>query len=129
MTKKILIVEDDPVVAQLLKEFFNQFQHGHAYEIETAGDGASAIMALLHQRFDLVVLDLTMPRMGGLEMLNQMRGLDLRPPTIVLTGNVDSTAAREALRSGIFAYLPKPVELRQLDHIVTLALSTPSETH
>jgi CheY-like chemotaxis protein len=129
VTKKILIVEDDPVVAQLLKEFFNQFQHGRAYEIETAGDGASAIMALLHQRFDLVVLDLTMPRMGGLEMLNQMRGLDLRPPTIVLTGNVDSTAAREALRSGIFAYLPKPVELRQLDHIVTLALSTPSETH
>jgi CheY-like chemotaxis protein len=128
VTKKILIVEDDPVVAQLLKEFFNQFQHGRAYEIETAGDGASAIMALLHQRFDLVVLDLTMPRMGGLEMLNQMRGLDLRPPTIVLTGNVDSTAAREALRSGIFAYLPKPVELRQLDHIVTLALSTPSET-
>jgi len=70
-----------------------------------------------------------MPRMGGLEMLNQMRGLDLRPPTIVLAGNVDSTAAREALRSGIFAYLSKPVELRQLDHIVTLALSTPSETH
>ncbi len=124
MTKKILIVEDEPHVAEMLKECFNHFSHGHAYEIETAADGASAVMGLLLRPVDLLLLDLNMPRMGGLEMLRQMRELNLRIPTIVITAHVDPAAAGEALSSGVFAYLPKPVELQQLDHIVALALST-----
>jgi DNA-binding NtrC family response regulator len=122
--KRVLIVDDEPVTLRLLERVFEQFHHGHDYEIETVRDGADALMALLRQPCDLVLLDMQMPRLGGLELLKQMQGLDLRVPVLMLTATQDSKAAGEALRSGVFAFVPKPVDPQQLDHLVALALST-----
>src|SRR5712691_13313337 len=60
--KRILMVDDEPAVIELLKEFFKQFQHGHAYEVAAAHDGADATMALLRGQYDLILLDMNMPR-------------------------------------------------------------------
>jgi len=122
--KRILMVDDEPAVIELLKEFFKQFQHGHAYEVAAAHDGADAAMALLRGRYDLILLDMNMPRMGGLEFLKQIRGLGVRVPVIMVTGNQDVQAAAQALSGGVFAYVPKPFDFKQLDHLVALAVAT-----
>jgi len=122
--KRILMVDDEPAVIELLKEFFKQFEHGHAYEVAAAHDGADAAMALLRGQYDLILLDMNMPRMGGLEFLKQIRGLGVRVPVIMVTGNQDVQAAAQALSGGVFAYVPKPFDFKQLDHLVALAVAT-----
>ena len=125
-TKTVLIVDDDQAIVRTLKEALGLFRHQHAYKIETAGDGADALAALHRDQFDLVLLDMYMPRMTGLELLAQMRHLKLQTPVIMLTGNDDTRTAADALASGIFAYIPKPFELQHLEHLVSLAVSSRS---
>ena len=110
-TKRILIVDDDRTVCEILVEFFKAFKHGHAYDLATARDGNEAMGALRREKFDLVMLDLGMPRMSGLDVLTHMRHDAIRVPVLMLTGNKNTHAAAEALRSGVFAYIPKPVDL------------------
>src|SRR2546426_5009110 len=125
-TKTVLIVDDDQAIVRTLKEALGLFRHQHAYKIETAGDGADALAALHRDQFDLVLLDMYMPRMTGLELLAQMRHLKLQTPVIMLTGNDDTRTAADALASGIFAYIPKPFELQHLEHLVSLGVSSRS---
>jgi DNA-binding NtrC family response regulator len=125
-TKTVLIVDDDQAIVRMLKEAVGLFRHQHAYKIETAGDGADALAALHRDHFDLVLLDMYMPRMTGLELLAQMRHLKLQTPVLMLTGNDDTRTAADALASGIFAYIPKPFDLQHLEHLVSLALSSRS---
>ena len=125
VTKRILIVDDERTVVEMLTEFFKQFQHGHAYEVAVARDGADATIVLLRGKYDLIVLDMHMPRMSGLELLRQIRGLGVKIPVIMITGNQDVRAAAEALSGGVFAYVPKPFDFKHLGHLVALALETP----
>jgi DNA-binding NtrC family response regulator len=125
-TKTILIVDDDQAIVRMLKEALGLFRHQHAYKIETAGDGADALAALHRDHFDLVLLDMYMPRMTGLELLAQMRHLKLQTPVLMLTGNDDPRTAADALAGGIFAYIPKPFDLQHLEHLVSLAVSSRS---
>ena len=126
MTKRVLIVDDEPPVIEVLKDFFRQFRHAHSYETESARDGAEALIVLLRGQFDLILLDMHMPRMGGLELLKQVRGLGVKVPVIMITANADTRAAAEALSGGVFAYIPKPFDIRHLDHLVALAVSSGS---
>jgi CheY-like chemotaxis protein len=125
VAKRILIVDDEASIVEMLTEFVKQFQHGHAYEVVAARDGADATMALLRGQYDLILLDMHMPRMGGLELLRQIRDLGVNIPVIMVTGNRDLRAAAQALTSGVFAYVPKPFDFKQLDHLVALAVATP----
>lgn len=122
MKKKVLIVDDEPSVGELLRDFFGRFQHGHQYEISTARDGAEALMLLLRQDFDLVLLDMNMPRLSGLALLKEMRGLRIKVPVLIVTGNQDAKVAADAISAGVLAYVPKPFDLPQLEHLVALAL-------
>ena len=124
VTKRVLIVDDEPPVVEVLKDFFRQFRHENTYETESAKDGAEALIVLLRGKFDLILLDMHMPRMGGLELLKQIRGLGVSVPIIMITANADTRAAAEALGGGVFAYIPKPFDIRHLDHLVALAIST-----
>ncbi|PYN84971.1 MAG: hypothetical protein DMD87_24805 [Candidatus Rokuibacteriota bacterium] len=124
VTKRVLIVDDEAPVVEVLKDFFRQFRHDNTYETESARDGAEALIVLLRGKFDLILLDMHMPRMGGLELLKQIRGLGVNVPIIMITANADTRAAAEALGGGVFAYIPKPFDIRHLDHLVALAVST-----
>jgi len=125
-TKTVLIVDDEPAIVRMLKDALGVFRHEHGYKVETAPDGADALVALEREQFDLVLLDMYMPRMSGLELLERMRQLKMRAPVLMLTGNDDARTAADALASGIFAYIPKPFELQQLEHLVSLAVSSRS---
>src|SRR2546428_13764940 len=102
------MVDDEPAVIELLKEFFKQFEHGHAYEVAAAHDGTDATTALLRGQYDLILLDMNMPRMGGLELLKQIRGLGMKIPGIMVTGNPDAQAPAQPLSNAALANGPKP---------------------
>lgn len=122
-TKRVLIVDDDAAIVRMLQDALSLFRHEHAYAVETAGDGVRGLEALERGRFDLVLLDMYMPRMTGLELLTEMQRRGLKTPVLMLTGNEDNRSAVNALAGGIFAYIPKPFELQHLEMLVSLAAS------
>jgi len=125
-TKRVLIVDDETSIVNVLRDALGLFRHDHTYTVEAAADGAEGLAALERHPFDLILLDLYMPRMTGLELLAEMRRRGLKTPVLMLTGNEDNKSAESALASGIFAYVPKPFDLQQLEILVSLAASSHS---
>lgn len=111
--KRILIVDDEPLIAEVLGEHFKA-----AYDVETALNGTDALTAVLRHRPDLVLLDINMPRMSGVEVLKDVKKIDESIPVIMVTANEQVSVAADALKSGAFGYVPKPFDFRYLDHMV-----------
>ena len=59
--KRVLIVDDQPIVVGVLRAFFAEFQHGHTYELTTASSANDAFILLLQEQFDLILLDIALP--------------------------------------------------------------------
>lgn len=108
---RLLIAEDDPILADGLMHSLRA--SGHA--VDCVADGVSADAALASGAFDLVILDLGMPRMHGLEVLRRMRARKSRVPVLILTA-ADATEDRVCgLDLGADDYLTKPFELAELE--------------
>lgn len=112
-SRRILIVDDEPLIAEVLKEHFKA-----GYDVETALSGADALSAVVRQRPDVVLLDINMPRMNGVEVLKDIKRIDGTIAVIMVTANEQIAMAGEALRYGAFGYVPKPFDFRYLDHMV-----------
>ena len=125
-TKRVLIIDDDESIVRVMQDALGLFNHDHAYAVETAADGAEGLAAIERGQFDLILLDLYMPKMTGLELLTEIRRRGLETPVLMLTGNEDNKSAASALKSGIFAYVPKPFDLQQLEMLVSLATASRS---
>jgi DNA-binding response OmpR family regulator len=133
MTKRVLIVDDEPIVIALLRDCFTSFQHGRAYEITSAGSVSEGFALLLRKRFDLVLLDMVVPEPGrfspgkqGLDLLKGIRAHGVDAPVLMMTGRSDTGTEVDALIAGAVGYLHKPFDLSELDHLVTLALGSGS---
>jgi len=88
-SKRVLIVDDEPNVVGLLLEFFARFQHGHAYDVVPAYSGAEALDILLRRAFDLILLDMVKPGIGGpwkqgLDLLKRIRDLGVKAPVVMM---------------------------------------------
>jgi EAL domain-containing protein (putative c-di-GMP-specific phosphodiesterase class I) len=114
---RVLLVDDDATV----RRAYGKSLRGHGWEVEEAGDGADAIKGLAPSQFDVIISDLSMPGMGGLEFLRAVRGVDLDVPVVLITGAPDLPSAVRAVEYGAFRYLTKPVDLVMLDGVVRLA--------
>ena len=125
-TKRVLIVDDQPHVLDVLREILVSFQHGHAYEITTARYVADALVILQRERFDLILLDMVMPGIGrqGLDLLKRVRDLGVNAPVLMMSGDWESRQEADALIEGAFGYLHKPFDLRELDRLVALAIGS-----
>ncbi len=120
--KLILVVDDEPSVREVLVAYFQHEYVPRGYVVETAADGAAAVAAVRRQRPALVLLDIEMPGMDGVAALRGIRAIDPRIPVIMVTGNESTRVAGEVIKDGAFSYLPKPVKIQYLDHLVAAAL-------
>jgi len=115
---RILIVDDEPALLDLLLTYFLASN----YEVETATNGTDAIVAVSRQRPDVVLLDINMPRMNGVEALKEIMKIDQSIGVIMVTGNDELPVTVDAIRNGAFGYVPKPFDLRYLDHLIAASL-------
>lgn len=116
---RILVVDDDRTTLYLLQNLLNN--DGHDTSIAT--DGAEALKALRAEPFDLLLLDVWMPRMNGLELMAKLRSRKQRPRVIVMTSDEAPETLLKAVREQAFTYVHKPVEWPTLQETVRKALA------
>jgi two-component system response regulator AtoC len=115
---QILVVDDDPQMQFFLKEALEREQYG----VVVQRDAESALDALKATRFDLVLMDVRLPGMSGLDAVDRVQQLDARPPVIVMTAHGTRDTALEAVRRGAYDYFTKPFRLDEMEITVRRAL-------
>lgn len=122
---RILVVDDDRVVRQSVARVLAQ--EGH--QVDQAGSGAEAVQVLEAGRYALVILDLRMPRLGGLTVLQHVRHRHPEIPVLVMTGFPTLENAKESIQLGAFEFLQKPLDAAQIRTVVARALDSGSLTN
>jgi DNA-binding NtrC family response regulator len=117
MRRRLLIVDDESLILEVLTEHFKS-----DYDVDTALNGADALGSILRVRPDVVMLDINMPRMNGVEVLKDIKQIDESIAVIMVTANEQVAMAAESLRNGAFGYVPKPFDFRYLDHMLASIL-------
>jgi CheY-like chemotaxis protein len=110
MSATVLVVDDDLIVQDSVKCLLDT----DGYEVTTAATGEEALSRLARQGFDVVVSDIKMPGLTGLDVLERSRMLNPRPGVVLMTGYATLDTAIEALRRGASDYLLKPFEVDDL---------------
>ena len=101
---KVLIIDDEPSVRGMLRRMLPAGE----YEMTEAVDGQQALACLRAESFDVVLSDICMPGLSGVELLRQIREIDKDLPVILVTGNPDLVTATEAVALRAFRYMAKP---------------------
>jgi EAL domain-containing protein (putative c-di-GMP-specific phosphodiesterase class I) len=113
----VLVVDDDVLVATALQRLLSQRNH----EVTLATDGNEAAEELTRRTFDVIVSDVRMPGMSGIDLLSVVRAYDLDVPVLLMTGSPNLDTAVEAVRLGAMEYLTKPVETEVLVRSISRA--------
>ncbi len=111
---RILVVDDEPSICRLLAHNLGRA----GYEVVTAGSGGEAIDTIESSSVDLVLLDLKLPDIAGLEVLRHLRRIDADLPVIVLTAHGSVDIAVEAMKLGAQDFLAKPFEMERLEIVL-----------
>lgn len=114
----ILVVDDEPLVGNMVKRYFGR----RGYRVLTALNGEEALARCRREPPDVVVLDMHMPGMIGLEVLHALRDGDYRGPIIILSASQDEALLRSSLQDGAIDVMPKPVDLEKLETAVSVAM-------
>jgi CheY-like chemotaxis protein len=122
--QRILVVDDDRSTRHLIRLQLRSA----GYAVETAGDRAAALARLRRKPFDLVLLDVWMPGMDGLEMLARLREEPSQPKVVVMTADDTSATLLQAVRQHAYKYVTKPVEPKDLVALVGGVLASKPET-
>ncbi|HLA82950.1 MAG TPA: sigma-54 dependent transcriptional regulator [Thermoleophilia bacterium] len=117
MAIRILAVDDEPDLRKLVRHALTQ--RGH--DVRTAANGKEAMTLLGQEEFDVVLLDLRMPEIGGIQLLRWAREMGIESEIIILTGHADVDTAIEAMRLGAYDYLSKPFRLQEVEQVVVKA--------
>jgi len=112
MGKRILIVDDEESVVFFLGE--NLAELGPGYHVETARSGEEALTKIAQQPFDLVITDLRMPGVDGLELLESIRATDPKTRLILMTAYGSDRVEAEARRLAVYRYITKPFKIEDL---------------
>jgi diguanylate cyclase (GGDEF)-like protein len=115
---RILIIDDEEQIRHLLSDVL-----GSAYDCSDAGSAEEALAALSENTFDLVISDIDMGAMSGLELVPHVHSLSPDTVVVMISGNQDIGFAIEALRVGAFDYITKPIDLRHVEASVERALN------
>src|SRR6478609_609952 len=118
--KQILVVDDEPNLRRVLSAQLER----DGYDVHTAEDGEQALSILKEHHIDLVITDLRMPRIDGMELLRRTQKMDADLPVVMITAHGTVDNAVEALKTGAFDYLTKPFDQVEVRTIVAKALRT-----
>lgn len=108
---RVLLVEDDPILADGMSAALR----ARGYSVHCVADGIHALDALAAERYDIAILDLGLPRMDGIEILERMRARDNAIPVLVVTGRHSLADRVGGLRAGADDYLTKPFEFSEFE--------------
>jgi len=117
---KILIVEDEAAIRRVLVKILTE--ENDAYEVFEAEDGLLGIDMIRKDDFDLVLCDIKMPKMDGVEVLEAIKKLKPEVPVVMISGHGDLDTAVNTMRLGAFDYISKPPDLNRLLNTVRIAL-------
>jgi CheY-like chemotaxis protein/anti-sigma regulatory factor (Ser/Thr protein kinase) len=120
--KRILVVDDEPA----LRDLFSEVLTRAGYSVETAADGLEALERMRADAFDLILLDVWMPRMNGLEVLARLREGHSPARVIITTGDTTPTTLLTAIREQAYRYISKPCEPKALLEVVQGSLEAPA---
>jgi DNA-binding NtrC family response regulator len=118
MKQRLLVVEDEPEMREFLSRFFSR----KGYEVYTAEGGEQAWKTIEETVFDLVICDLVMENLNGMELLKWVRSSDSALPFIIITGAGSIETAVEAIQLGAFHYITKPFNITDLEILAKRAL-------
>ncbi|HUU41449.1 MAG TPA: sigma-54 dependent transcriptional regulator [Desulfatiglandales bacterium] len=115
---RILVVDDDPVILEVITDILK----ANGYEVVAAPNGESGVKELLSNHYDLVLTDLVMPDVDGMEILNHTVNKSLKTLCIILTGYGTIKSSVDAIKKGAFDYIPKPITSSELLVVIEKAL-------
>ena len=114
----MLIVDDEKFIRDILADFLGM----EGYAVRTAEDGAAALTELRGASYDIVISDLKMPRMDGIELLEQITTTAPNALTVIMTGFGTVETAIDAMKRGAYDYILKPFKVEEVMHIVQRGL-------
>ncbi len=107
---KILLVEDDRGITQFIKKGLSE----NAYSVEVAANGEEGLRSALYKKYDLIILDILLPKMDGREVLNRIRSMGIQTPVIFLTAKNSERDIVQGLNLGADDYIVKPFSFNEL---------------
>ncbi|MGM8361365.1 sigma-54-dependent transcriptional regulator [Flavobacterium sp. ARAG 55.4] len=117
---KILIIEDEAAIRRVLTKILSE--ENESYQVEEAEDGVSGYEKIKNNDYDLVLCDIKMPKMDGVELLEEVKKIKSEIPIVMISGHGDMETAINAMRLGAFDYISKPPDLNRLLNTVRNAL-------
>ena len=117
---KILIIEDEAAIRRVLVKILSE--ENDAYQLKEAEDGLLGIELIKKEDFDLVLCDIKMPKMDGVEVLEAVKKIKPEIPLVMISGHGDLDTAVHTMRLGAFDYISKPPDLNRLLNTVRIAL-------
>src|ERR1051325_8172074 len=115
---RVLVVDDEKFIRDIIADFLGM----EGYIVRTAEDGSSAVNELERARYDMVISDLKMPRMGGLDLLKEVARTHPDTLTVIMTGFGTVETAIDAMKRGAYDYILKPFKVEEVVHIVQRGL-------
>ncbi len=113
----ILILDDEPIVSKRLKPSLEK----KGYRVETYTNSGTALKRVRDQKFDIVITDLKMEGVDGMEFLTEVKKLWPDTEVIVITGFATMDTAKESFQKGIFDFLAKPFKLSEINEVIERA--------
>ena len=118
--EKILVIDDEVEVCNALKEYLSLKE----YEVETALDGSTALKKVEEFKPHIVLLDVIMPGMGGIEVLKEIRSINPQIGIIMVTAVIDEEIAKRIVQLGAYEYITKPIDLNYLETVLAMKMAT-----
>ncbi|EMQ94541.1 Sigma-54 dependent transcriptional regulator/response regulator [Xanthomarina gelatinilytica] len=119
---RILIIEDEAAIRRVLVKILSE--ENNNYQVEEAEDGLIGIEKIKNEDFDLILCDIKMPKMDGVEVLEAVKKIKPEIPIVMISGHGDLDTAVNTMRLGAFDYISKPPDLNRLLNTVRIALNS-----
>lgn len=119
-TYRLLIIDDESIVGKRMDQTFTK----QGFLVETFTDPVAALEAARQQPFDIVVTDLKMQKIDGLEVLRQIKEINPATQVIIITGYAEMDTADTAFSEGVFDFIPKPFRLDQIKESILQAVKS-----